>query len=72
MYSLYILQQTVSADGGKEMALPVDKKRVLPTWMVQLAKTPPVNKSPPKPAGMFFMFILYTCKETCLQTFDYF
>ena len=27
--------------GGKDMAMPVDKKRVLPAWMVQMAKAAP-------------------------------
>lgn len=38
--------ERVVKEGGKEMALPLEKKRKLPTWMIQLAKT-----SPAKPAG---------------------
>ncbi|KAK3580869.1 hypothetical protein CHS0354_032930 [Potamilus streckersoni] len=41
---------SVQPPGKKEMALPVDKSRKLPTWLVQLAKSPPPpGKSPLKP-----------------------
>lgn len=34
-------ERIVTPDGKKEMALPLEKKRVLPAWMVTMAKSPP-------------------------------
>jgi hypothetical protein len=37
----------VKTEDGKEMTLPLEKKRALPAWMLQMAKaSPPVSKKP--------------------------
>ena len=41
--------KVVKPPGGKNMALPVEKKRTLPKWMIEAAKLSP-PKSPVKAA----------------------
>ena len=56
LVSLQKDDKIVKPPGGKEMALPVEKKRTLPQWLIASAKSASPSKAPvkaaPKRAGL--------------------
>lgn len=56
-------EKIVKPPGGKDMALPIDKRRTLPKWLIESAKLSPPSKSPvkaaPKRAGKIIFFLTF-------------